>query len=152
MGRVAASADRGQRLGRARRSAFLVASALLLAACSNHGGAADLSSQHPLKVATGLDAGVSRTAGLTGRLNGRVNVDGTACFWVHFSGKPGSPPGDIAILWLAKSVAYDRPLRVVDGSGYEMARVGHVVTLGGGNIEKSQLPLLGCAGFTSAFG
>ena len=151
MGRVVASTNLGQASARVRTSAFVVASALLLSACGNHGGSAD-PSQHPLKVATGLDTGASNTASLTGLLNGRANADGTACFWVHFSGKLGSPPRNIAILWPAKSVAYDRPLRVLDGSGYEMARVGHVVTLAGGTIEKSQLPLLGCAGLTSAFG
>ncbi len=136
--------------------AMAVVAAALLSACgSQHGGQEPAAPQSPstgksLRVATGQHAGGTQTAGLTGVLRGRANADGTACFWIDNTSKPGS--SRVAILWPAGAVAYPDPLRVVNAVGHELGRAGQTVNLTGGFLEGNQMPLLGCDGFTAAFG
>ncbi len=138
------------------RAVAMTAMALLLAGCGTQGGGPESAAHQdrspglPLRVATAQRYPATNTAGLTGVLHGRVNADGTACFWISVDGKPESRP--VAIRWPASAVAYDDPLRVVNAEGHEFGRVGGPVDLVGGFIDPDQLPLLGCTGFTVAFG
>ncbi len=65
--------------------------------------------------------------GVTGRLGGQVNADGTACFWLFSDGEDRN-----ALEWPAGYSARDNPLRIIDRNGNLVGTVGEVVSLGGG--------------------
>jgi hypothetical protein len=85
-------------------------------------------------------------------VHGRTNSDGTACFWIEYRAKPGTPAGRVAIVWPHGSRAYAHPLRVVGVKGDVLATVGRPVSLGGGVLDADHLPVTGCPDATQAFG
>ena len=91
----------------------------LLAAC---GGSGPTGPRY--RVATAVDAGNSNLAGLSGVVHGRANGDGTACFWIEYAAKPGTPAGRVALVWPDGSRAYAHPLRVVSAEGDVIATAG----------------------------
>jgi hypothetical protein len=65
--------------------------------------------------------------GVTGRLGGQINADGTACFWLFSDGEDRN-----ALQWPTGFSARGNPLRIVDQNGNLIGTVGEVVSLGGG--------------------
>ena len=62
----------------------------------------------------------------TGVLDGQINADGSACFWL------GSGEDRTALLWPPGYSARDKPLSIFDAKGHMIATVGDLVTFGGG--------------------
>jgi hypothetical protein len=82
-------------------------------------------------------------AGLGGRLEGRVNNDGTACFWT------GTGQDRLYLIWPAGYSARANPLRILDDRGRVLALVGdygQADGLGGGLVpdDAARRPLVGC--------
>jgi hypothetical protein len=101
----------------------VVAAGLFLALRPRHGS---------LVVASPAAGGSgSKTAGLSGRLDGVENPDRSACFWVQGSA------GKVYLQWPAGWSAERIPLRVLDEHGVVQATKGDVVTLGGGSISEA---------------
>jgi hypothetical protein len=96
------------------------------------------------RVATFRDAGGSagHTALIGGNIHGRVNDDGTACFWL------GSRADRLAMVWPRGSGAERHPLRVVDRFGHTIQRVEDEYSSGGGVIAGA---VLGCADIAQHF-
>ncbi len=81
-----------------------------------------------------------------GVLGGQVNGDGTACFWI------GDGPGRIALSWPYGYKAHSPPLGVADDKGMRVAAVGQLVELAGGRLADDTSSIIGCRGFTMAWG
>ena len=135
--------DKGKTLGQPvpYRALAVVASAWTMLAAQGCGAPPAYHSRDvgPLRVATYRPTGSAPVAQIDGVLAGRVNPDGTACFYFD--------KGDshqVAIIWPAGASAFAGPLRVSDGRGHT-ARVGDHVTFGGGvSGDSGRAPVLGC--------
>lgn len=82
-------------------------------------------------------------AGLGGRLEGRINNDGTACFWMN------TEEGQMYLIWPGGYSARAKPPRIIDDRGRVVALVGdygEADGLGGGLVpdESAGRPILGC--------
>jgi hypothetical protein len=102
------------------------------------GCGADRGLEGTLKVATveGSPGSFRLLALFNGRVSGRANPDGTACFWV------GSSDDRMALVWPRGSAAALDPLRVVDGGGNTITAVGDTFSATGGVAPGA---VLGCA-------
>jgi hypothetical protein len=81
-----------------------------------------------------------------GILQGQVNGDGTACFWL------GTSSGGQPLSWPYGYSARANPLAVYDDTGGRVATVGQRVSLTGGRMPDNVHSIAGCAGFTQFFG
>lgn len=81
-----------------------------------------------------------------GVLQGKVNSDGTACFWLATSS------GGHALSWPYGYSARDHPLAVYDETGNRVAMVRQTVTLTGGLMADTVHSITGCSGFNEFFG
>ncbi len=79
-------------------------------------------------------------AALSGHLEGLVNPDGTACFWMS------SEQGRMYLIWPGGYSARAKPTRILDDHGHAIAIVGDDSNLGGGLVpdESMSKPILGC--------
>jgi hypothetical protein len=82
-----------------------------------------------------------------GLLAGRLNQDGTACFWV------GSTDDPTYLIWPDGYSAHGSPLGVFDQTGHQVATVGQPFNFGGGMFYGADLktPLVGCGPVRRAF-
>jgi hypothetical protein len=84
------------------------------------------------------------TARFDGVVSGRINPDGTACFWT------GAEPDRHALIWPDGYVARGDPVTVYDESGRLVVVAGQQASLGGGLApDGTQVP--GCPGFSHAW-
>ena len=81
-----------------------------------------------------------------GTLQGKVNGDGTACFWL------GTSSGGQALSWPFGYSAKGGPLAVYDEAGNRRAMIGQRVTLTGGLMADTVHSITGCSGFKEFFG
>jgi hypothetical protein len=91
----------------------------------------------------------------TGTLQGQVNLDGTACFWI------GDTRNGEAISWpfgysargtaiaslFEPSIGGRSHLAVYNQAGQRVAQVGQRVVMAGGLMPSDVKSILGCAGF-----
>lgn len=98
------------------------------------------------RIATESRPGVSYLLALTsGTLDGQVNPDGTACFWL------GDGTNRRAIYWPFGFSAAAPPLTVYNAEGHKAATIGQRVSLGGAGADGGPNPV-GCSGkFTGVF-
>ena len=73
-----------------------------------------------------------------GVLEGRLNKDGTACFWI------GAGAGRQQLIWPDGYFAGGASLTVFDKAGTKLASVGQRVTLAGGLASDGVGTPLGC--------
>jgi hypothetical protein len=93
------------------------------------------------RIATASRPGLAYMLALTsGRLDGRVNPDGTACFWL------GDGTNRYAISWPFGFSAAGPPLTVYNADGRKAATVGQRVSMGGGGGPDGTPNPLGCSG------
>lgn len=123
---------------------LIAAACLLSSACgtevSQGGGAA-------YKIATAsVRSDYMDLARAVGMLQGQVNGDGTACFWL------GTRSAGQALSWPYGYSAKDNPLAVYDDKGNRVATVGQRVTMAGGLMPDTVRSITGCSGFTAFFG
>ena len=99
------------------------------------------------RIATESRPGMAYMAALaSGKLDGQVNPDGTACFWL------GDGTNRYAIFWPFGFTAAGPPLTVYDTDGHKAATVGQGVSMGGGNAPEGTPNPLGCSGkFAAVF-
>jgi hypothetical protein len=64
--------------------------------------------------------------GVAGELGGRINDDGTACFWLLGDGQDR-----VALMWPPRYSAHGTPLTIFSQNGQAVATVGEFVTLDG---------------------
>ena len=76
-----------------------------------------------------------------GLLDGRANLDGTACLWL------GSGPDARALFWPYGYYAKGFPLAVYDQHGTRVAQTGQQLWIGGGLAADGWGPILGCSAF-----
>ena len=84
--------------------------------------------------------------GVTGLLAGRINADGTACFWLS---NEGYQP---ALMWPPRYSAHGNPLTVYSKNGQPVATVGEFVNLDGAVTAPEDIlkePVLGCPRMSS---
>ena len=108
--------------------------AALIAACAPPG------SDGPVyKIATATQrSGVMSLANAVGVLDGKLNADGTACFWL----------GGSALSWPDGYSARRNPLAVYDDRGNVVATVGQKVSMAGGLMSDNVNSINGCSDFT----
>ena len=122
-------------------SSAIALAAALMAAC------APASSEPPYKIATAsVRSDFINLARTEGVLNGRTNLDGTACFWL------GQVGARVALSWPYGYSARDNPLAVYDDSGNRVATAGERVTMAGGMMADGVSSITGCSGFTLFWG
>jgi hypothetical protein len=99
------------------------------------------------RIATASRPGMASMLALaSGKLDGQVNPDGTACFWL------GDGTNRYAIFWPFGFSAAGLPLTVYDTDGRKAATVGQEVSMGGGNGPDGTANPLGCSGkFAAVF-
>jgi hypothetical protein len=131
-----------RQLSNVRGASLAIVSAFLVtAACT--GGAP---TGETYKIATDTSrSGAMHLARAEGVLQGQINSDGTACFWVGASTA-------MALSWPYGYSARANPLAVYDEAGNRVAAVGQKVTMGGGLMADSVRSITGCAGFTTYWG
>jgi len=96
--------------------------------------------------AASVRADAINLARLDGVLEGSVNADGTACFWV------GHGSVRTALFWPYGYKAAAPPLAVYDDEDLLVAAVGESVTMAGGLLPDGVHAILGCPGFTNFWG
>jgi hypothetical protein len=133
------------RLSSVRAALFVIAFAFLFpAACgenSSHVGGAS----YKIAAATAR-SDYMHLAGAGGILQGQINGDGTASFWL------GTSSGGQALSWPYGYSARDNPLAVYDDAGNRVAAVGQKVTMTGGLMADNVHSITGCSGFMEFFG
>jgi len=128
-----------------RAALFVIAFAFLFtAACGGDGSQVGGASY---KIATAsARSDLMNLASADGILQGQINGDGTACFWL------GTSSGGQALSWPYGYSARGNPLAVYDDTGNRVAAVGQRVTLTGGLMSDNVHSITGCSGFTEFFG
>jgi hypothetical protein len=93
------------------------------------------------RVAAASRPGLAYMLALTsGKLDGQVNPDGTACLWL------GDGANRYAISWPFGFSAAGPPLTLYDADGHKGATVGQRVSMGGGGGPDGTPNPLGCSG------
>lgn len=128
-----------------RLASFAVASAFLIAgACSGETSREDGETYVIATASTRSDA--MHLARSEGVLQGRVNGDGTACFWL------GNSSDGRALYWPYGFSARSEPLAVYDDARNRVAAVGQRIIMAGGLMGDSVHSIKGCSGFTQFWG
>ena len=123
------------------RTLSVLAVVISLAAC---GGA---SGTQEYRIATASVRGDAiNLARLDGVVEGSINVDRTACFWVS-NGSVRT-----ALFWPYGYKAVAPPLAVYDDKDALVAVVGQRVTMAGGLLPDDVHAILGCPGLTNLWG
>src|SRR6202521_4890540 len=88
-----------------------------------------------------------------GVLQGRANIDGTACLWLGDAritfGLGGARADAMALSWPYGFSAGGWPIAVYDAAGKRGAIDGQRVEIGGGLVPDSVLSITGCSGFAA---
>jgi hypothetical protein len=63
-------------------------------------------------------------------IRGQLNSDGE-CFWI------GAKPHSTVVIWPHGYHAATNPLRILDNNGHVFARIGEVISLGGGGVPTN---------------
>jgi hypothetical protein len=111
---------------------------LFITAC---GGASPPSLGYKIATAT-VRSDVSHLARVEGVLQGQVNTDGTACFWID------DAPDSRALSWPYGYSSRGNPLAVYDGTGQRLVAVGQFVVMEGGLLAGDVHRIVGCQDFT----
>src|SRR5258708_27189842 len=131
-----------RQLSNVRGASLAIASAFLIAAACTGGAPTG----ETYKIATAsVRSDAILGARMEGVLQGQVNSDRTACFWI------GASTG-MALSWPYGYSARANPLAVYDDARNRVAAVGQRVAMGGGLMADIVRSITGCPGFTEVWG
>lgn len=122
-----------------RVACVLILSCLVLLGATECGSVPPASSSRQYEIATTPPGQATLLARADGVLAGKVNRDGTACFWLS------NGDAQLLLYWPDGYYAGGASLTVFDRAGTKRASVGQRVTFAGGLAPDGYATPLGCA-------